>query len=812
MTYLTPFQPILDLLQTSYALLDGQPQVRACSPSFSAWFGLPEQMLLGASLWDLVPELIGYEAALAELQQGGSPVRLEHLNRVTRDGEARHFSLAVMAAPEAAGEMLLLITDNKGYGALLQAATQSWNDLRLTRRALEQQTDELIRAKEAAEAADHAKSSFLAAMSHEIRTPLNAIIGLAGLLLDEPLPARAHEHTTIIRNSGNLLLAVINNILDFSKIEANRIELEQVPLDLAALAEEALELVSATAAARAIELILTLDDDVPPMVLADPTRLRQILVNLLSNAVKFTDHGEVELTIRAWQDDPAGSDREASPALAARTHLEFAVRDTGIGIAPEQLARLFQPFTQADASTTRRYQGTGLGLAISRRLTELMGGTLTVTSTLNVGSTFTLRLPARVAALPFTPPPAELAALPFTPPPAELAALAGKWVMIVDDNAASRAALARQLGRLGMNAVEADGAASALTLLEALRIDLALLDQHMPDLDGLALAKAIRARKPGAHLPLILLVTGPQPSLQEHVTASISKPIKHAQLAATIATVLGGAHLSPTSPPEAAFSPKAPLRVLVVEDNATNQLVALRMLERLGYRADVVGNGQEAYFAVARQTYDVVLMDIEMPVLDGINATAAIRELGASITQPRIVALTADALAGTKERLLAAGMDDYLSKPIRLEQLAEILVRYHAVALPAFASSAYVVGGAPQNEPPVDALVLQQMATALDRNGPAVVAEVIRLFMDDTPALLGRLTSAGAAGDLETLTKEAHSLRGSCGTVGAVAMSQVCNALERAARAGDIARSTEYVAQLAGLYPPTVAALSALKL
>ena len=622
---------------------DLENRVVSWNPASESLFGYRAEEAIGVHLVDLISGDTDY---FKELRDGGRVKTVTQ--RYRKDGSPVDVDL--MAVP--------VIMEGKQVGLV----------------AIYHDITELLRARHEAEAANEAKSAFLATMSHEIRTPMNGVIGMTSLLLDTDLDPEQRDFTETIRNSGEALLTVINDILDFSKIEAGKMELEDQPFDLRNCLESALDLLKLTASEKGVELAYQMESDVPPVIVGDITRLRQVLINLLNNGLKFTERGEVVLSV-ATEAVPIHSDGPYT--------LHFSICDTGIGIPPDRLDRLFQAFSQVDASTSRKYGGTGLGLAISKRLSELMGGEMWVESVAGEGTTFHFTI-----AVPAGPDLKERADLR-----GEQAQLTGKRLLIVDDNLTNRRILTLQTRTWGMQPRATGEPGEALDWIRrGDPFDLAILDYHMPEVDGIELSEAIREHRSAEELPLILFssISARETALEDdRFAAFLMKPLKPSVLLDTLMNLFAG-EAKQIIPEEGVGEEKLdsqmarvlPLRILLVEDNAVNQKLALRLLEQMGYRADLAGNGLEAIQAVERQKYDVVLMDVQMPEMDGLEASRQICARWTRMERPRIIAMTANAMQGDRERCLEAGMDDYVSKPIRVNELVDALGKAKPVVIP----------------------------------------------------------------------------------------------------------------------------------
>ena len=743
--------------------------------------GLWEEDLTNGNLWvsPRYRELLGYpEAELPDGTQEHSWQKLLHAHDRERIREAVQIHLEHGAPLDIEIRLRAKSGAYRWFRARATAERDGTGRPRTLSGSIVDITSErnsreaLIAAKEAAAAADRSKSQFLANMSHEIRTPMNGVLGMTELLLDTALGATQRELVQTIRASATSLLNVLNDLLDFSKIEAGKLDIESVPMDVRQCVEEVGALMAVQASSKGLELIVNVDPAIPERVLGDPHRVRQVLVNLCGNAVKFTRDGEIVIELI-----PVRSG-EGAPQL------RFEVRDSGIGIPQEALGRLFHPFTQIDAATTRHFGGTGLGLSIVKRLVELMGGEVRVDSTVGRGSTFTVTLPCQ----PVEDAQGQNARVAVD--------LGGKRVLVVDDNATNLRVVRGQLECVGLEVTTTSSADAALELLERARtqhrdFDLAILDDRMPVCDGSTLGRRILATPGLKNIRLVMLTSvdgyGSADRLSEiGFSGYLPKPVRGRELRACIARVLqidtgavSARHRIVTRSVLAALADETAYqgRVLVVEDNAVNQQVAQRFLERLGCKVTVASNGEEAVEMLGRGGYDLVLMDVQMPVMDGLEATRRVRARENGGVRTPIVALTASAMADELERCTAAGMDGLLTKPLEVARLRAILERFglehgHGSATPTSAPPVCT-------DSPLDAERLR----ALVGPDPVFLAQVSRTFGASMTALMAELHAAAATGESGRLQSIAHKMRGSGASVFASRLTALAGAVEQNAPA-----------------------------
>ncbi|HVQ74481.1 MAG TPA: response regulator, partial [Candidatus Binatia bacterium] len=716
----------------------------------------------------------------------GSGLELRHRQAIASDDAAadpRFASAATRLFPHRSAAMVPLVLDDDvagGFYLVWWTARRRLAGVELaTLEAVGQQVNLLLRnarlfeaeaaARTEAEAANRAKSEFLANMSHEIRSPLNGVIGMTDLALSSTLSPELREHLGLVKLSADSLLDVIDDILDFSKIEAGHLDLDAVPFALRATVGPAVKSLSYRARDQRLDLLMDVRPDVPEGLVGDPGRLRQILVNLVGNALKFTEHGEVLLTIAL---ESIGADGAV---------LHFAVKDTGIGIPHEKHQAIFDAFTQADGSTTRKYGGTGLGLTITRRLVDMMGGRLWVDSEVGLGTTFHFTVAFPLAA-----------DAPGAGAPAEPGPLRGLEVLVVDDSATSRRILVEMLDLAGMAVTAADSVAAGLEALVAAEARgapyvIVLSSVRHVDEGSFELVAAIRADRALAGTRVLMLSSSIQPHQTERAHAlgmltCLTKPVTRPELLHAVLTAVAsttGDRAAAFGPAEAVGpGPPRPLSILLADDHPVNQLVARRLLERAGHTVTVVANGREALAAAERQTFDAIFMDVQMPEMDGYEATAGIRARErATGGHVPIIALTAHAMKGDAERCLAAGMDAYVTKPIRPDELVQAL----ATLVPGTLAGATGTAAGP-----AAALDAEAMLAAVEGDH-ALLGDLAAIFLEDTPARMGELRRALSAGDAASVFRTAHSLKGALGALGARDALALAALLEDKGRNGDIA-------------------------
>jgi two-component system sensor histidine kinase/response regulator len=759
---------------TSVAIIssDSQGLISIFNKGAERILGWSSDEVVGKARASLFHDPVEVAARAAELERetGRAPIAGEVFTHGALTGGTESREWTYVRKDGGRVPVRLILTGIRAADGRLEGFIGVATDISEQKRAHE----EMTRARDLAQHTAQIKSEFLANMSHEIRTPMNAIIGMTGLLLDSGLDSRQRDYAETVRSAGDALLMLINDILDFSKIEAGKMRLESVPFDLRSTVESAVEIVAERARAKGLELVVDIPAGVPTGLFGDPGRLRQVLINLLGNAVKFTEKGEVVARV------------ERRTAAGSGAALRISVSDTGIGIPEQSRRHLFQSFTQVDASTSRKYGGTGLGLAISKQLVELMGGTIGVDSVEGRGSTFWLEL-----VLPEAP---EAAA------PAKIRHdVEGLRVLIADDNAVNREILKNQLTSLKMSCSAVENGDEALERLRGAAAGgkpyaLAIFDMNMPGMDGLTLTRRVHADHALAGTRMILLSSaahtiGETERAEAGLSASLTKPVRQSALFDCISETLGNEPstlASHAAAPPAARPKARRYRVLVVDDNEVNRRVVALQLERLGYVSRSASGGKEAFAMLQREAFDLVFLDCQMPDFDGYETTRLLREKESSLKRrPVIVAMTANALQGDREKCLLAGMDDYISKPARLGDIERVLARWDV---------------------PLKIEAVREIQEMAGKDfGP-----MVRSFLANTERNVRDIAEAAGRGDLVVVQKVAHGMRGSSGTFGAPGLSMVCIELVEIAESGQAARLNEAVAELQSEFERVRNALEAL--
>jgi len=758
------WETLVQNIPVAVVILDRQGNIQSCNPAFEGLFGFSEPEIAGQNLDRVLAGAAEADPKASVYTQQSLSGAVIHVLARRRRKDGTEADVEIFGLP--------VVVDGQRVGAV----------------GLYHDVSALVEARRKAEEADRAKSEFLANMSHEIRTPMNGVLGMIELLKDTMLTDEQHDFLNAAHESAEALLTLLNDILDFSKIEAGHLELEVIDFNLRTLVEGVADAQAQRAEAKGLEMACFLEPDCPAYVRGDPGRLRQILVNLVGNALKFTEQGEVVIRVT-----PEGKDK-------AQPLVRFSVSDTGIGIPPEQQPAVFQRFVQVDTSSTRRYGGTGLGLAISRELVELMGGQIGLESDAGRGSTFWFVVPlARQT---------DVAAVPL----AADQALSGLRILAVDDNATSRTILTKTLQAFGCRPAAAASGAEALELLRSAAqqsrpFGIALLDMQMPDMDGEQLARAIKEDPLLREVAIIILTSvgrrGDATRLEAiGCSAYLLKPVKQAQLADTLRAVLGR-EMDPSTAPTARLITRHVLaeqkgpRILLVEDNPINRKLAVALLGRAGYAVATAEDGRQAIDAIKREAFGVVLMDVQMPEMDGFEATARIRALGGPRGGTPIIAMTAHAMKGDRERCLAAGMDDYVSKPIQSDELFAAIARSMQHEAGAHPGREPVAPPAPPLPEPID----RHKALPYFGGDENLFGRLLHEFIDDLPGQIERLKAEAASGAVSGFTTTAHSLKSLSATFGADRLWQAAQQLEALGLDANLAAAPPLIQQVEAEFP-----------
>ena len=757
------FLSLVHSIPACFIRKDRSGRIVFANEKFAVLMGTTADQMIGKTVADFYPEELAKKAREEDESVMRSGEVLEDVFDDTVDGQIHYYASRKGPVRNEQGDVI-------GIQTIFWDITQQ----RLAEQALLREREGLRIAKEEADAANRAKSDFLANMSHEIRTPMNAIIGMTDLLLETQLTPTQHEYLSMVQDSGEALLTLLNDILDFSKIEAGKLELDSVSFDIRESLGDTMKGLGYRAHTKGLELAVRVDEKIPRLLRGDPSRIRQIVVNLVGNAIKFTEQGEVVLEI------------ECKRKSETQATLRFAVIDTGIGIAEENLVKVFQEFEQADASTTRQFGGTGLGLAISARLVQLMDGRIWVESELGRGSRFQFELPLEVD---HAAPPMDSSDAPVS--------IQGVRVLIVDDNATNRRILKDMLTNWGMEPTTASGGTLALqSLVDATEEDdsfkLLISDVNMPEMDGLMLTKTIVERSLMNPASIIMLTSGARPRDSSEfqsigITSHLLKPAKQSEMYDAVVSSLSASGLK-TNPMLTKETPAKlqvssyELRILLAEDNLVNQKLAIGILTKLGHRVTVANNGKEALEKLQQATYDIVLMDVQMPEMDGLAATRELRRREQQTqTHIPVVAMTAHAMKGDREHCLAAGMDDYLTKPIRLKDMFEKLgERFPAPEPSTVAPKSF------DNDGETEPIISWPEALANAGGDKELLHDLIAVFLDQAPQLMANAIVALGQNDAGTLHANVHSLKGSMLFLNPTAAMACAEQVEQSAANGNV--------------------------